>query len=87
MMRIYVRRRQNIGNLDLIKQKNICREVRKFLVMNEENRKANRIEEQEGDERGKENKKGGKKKAKEQEEIAEMEVNQGEKPNLPPLFF
>lgn len=54
--------------------------------MNEENRKADRIEEQEGDERGKENKNGGKKKAKEQEEIAEMEVNQGEKPNLPPLF-
>lgn len=86
MMRIYVRK-QSIANLDLMKQKNICREVRKFLVMNEENRKADRIEEQEGDERGKENKKGGKKKAKEQEEIAEMEVNQGEKPNLPPLFF
>lgn len=55
--------------------------------MNEENRKADRMEEQEWDKRGKENKKDGEPKAKEQEEIAEMEVNQREKPNLPPLFF
>lgn len=55
--------------------------------MNEENRKAEKMEEQEGDERVKENKKGVEPKAKEQEEIAEMKVNQGEKRSLTPLFF
>ncbi|KAM7319434.1 hypothetical protein ACRRTK_021117 [Alexandromys fortis] len=55
-MRLYVRR-ESIGNLDLMKQKNNCRKVTKFLVMNEENRKAEKMEEQEGDERVKENKK------------------------------
>lgn len=58
MMRLYVRR-ESIGNLDLMKQKNNCRKVTKFLVMNEENRKAEKMEEQEGDERVKENKKVG----------------------------
>lgn len=85
-MRLYVRR-ESIGNLDLMKQKNNCRKVTKSLVMNEENRKAERMEEQEGDERVKEDKKGGEPKAKEQEEIAEMKVNQREKRSLPPLFF
>lgn len=54
---------------DLMKQKNICRKVRKSLVMNDENRKADRMEEQEVDEREKKTRKVGSQRQRSRREL------------------